>query len=152
MRCQRRYRPVCVDVMMIRTCCVTTVEAAEASQHQGSSSMARKDAETASEKLPQGSYQDTGFFQVSPSTFCFPADAHSSYSAPGNFATNKCCGTKTVVKCWVMSVTGVFDGREQCLTTVWCSLGPVVPTAGHCLDSAAVCAVNLRQQSQHVQC
>ncbi len=61
-----------------------TVEAAEASQHQGSSSLARKDAETAIEDVSEGSYQDTGFFQMSQSAFCLPADAHSSYSAPGN--------------------------------------------------------------------
>ena len=59
--------------------------------------MARKDAETALDGLPQGSYQDTGFFQVSQSVLRLPADAQSSYSAPGNVGTNKCCGTKTVV-------------------------------------------------------
>ncbi len=82
---------------MICACCVYTVEAAEASQHQGSSSVARTDAETALEKLPQGSYRDTGFFQVSQSAFRLPADVHSSYSPPGNVGTNKCCGTMTVV-------------------------------------------------------
>jgi len=82
---------------MIRAFCVYTVEAAEASQHQDSSSVARKDAESALGDLPQGSYQDTGFFQVSQSVFCLPADAHSSYSAPGNVGTSKCCDAKTVV-------------------------------------------------------
>ncbi len=51
-----------------------------------------------------------------------------------------------------MSVTGAFDGRDQCLTTVLASLVQGVPVAGHGLMSAAVCAINLRQQSQHVQC
>ncbi len=72
------------DVMMISTCCVYTVGAAEASQRQGSSSMARKDAETTLKNLSQGSYKDTGFFQASQSVFCLPADAHSSYLPPGN--------------------------------------------------------------------
>lgn len=136
--------------MMIRACCVYTVEAAEASQHQGPGSVARKDAETALENLSQGSYQDTDFLQVLQSVFCLPADEHSSDSAPGNVGTNKCCGTKTVVVAGSMSVTGVFDGRDQCLTAFDAHLGQLGLQQGN-LSFQLLFVLHSHQKSRHVQ-
>ena len=137
--------------MMICACCVCTVAAAEASQHQGSGSVARKDAETALDGLPQGSYQDTGFFQVSQSVLRLPADAHSSYAAPGKCWYKQVLWYKDSCSCWIVSVTGVFGGRDHCLTAFDAHVSQL------CLQQDIVSfqlvfVLHLRQQNQHVQC